>query len=272
MIIRKEEFIIKILLIVLFISLFILVLSTFKYSEEKILQRKIETYLKQKEIKERSVYTILNEFLRKRGNPLKLTVGSFIIIKIIFAMFIFLMYVSKNIILAVILGIFGFFLLDIAHIISDKSDMNKIKLELSDLYDFIEVQLSAGAFLGNVLVESYQIVKNKRLKKALKELSAEINLTKDIDQSLEKFKSKFNSIDIECLIMAIKQNNSNTSEMLKELSKSLKEEKVSFIKSENNRIKGKILVNQFLIYVGVIITLIYCVFNQISANMHNLFN
>lgn len=262
-------------LLILFISLFFIIYTFSDYGKEKIIQKKIEDYLKckVKQDQDLSLFDKIEKFIVGNGNPLNLDVGGYILVKFSISILLFTITIfKKNIIISLILLVVGFFLIDIIYLINNYTDNAKIKMELPDLYDLIDIQVSAGVFLGNVLVESYIVVENRRLKKALEEMAAEINLTKNIENSLTNFNKKFKSIDIDCFVTGIKQSQIKMStEMIEELSKSIKEENLVSIDQKNDNIENKIILIQVLIYIGVIMVVLFTLFTELSGTWTSLF-
>ncbi len=210
----------------------------------------------------------IEEFLKRNGNPLRMSAKIFMISKFAASAFLgaSLFAASTNILLGLGGVILGFFFLDIGVKISDNSDMKNVKFELADIYDLINIQTSAGVPIGIALLEAHTTVRSKRLKKELAVLSAEIMLTNNIGEALDNFESKFKSSDIEVFVMSLKQAVlTGQSEMiLDDISDSLKESNQILLQLEGGKIKSIRIMIQLLMYVGIIGILLYGLWTELG--------
>ncbi|WP_143315247.1 type II secretion system F family protein [Clostridium sp. HBUAS56017] len=211
-------------------------------------------------------------YLKKNGNPLKVSPGGFIICKFLCSIICFVVF-SEEIILAILISILGFFIIDGVIYISNKQDMNKIKIQIVDVYDFLSIQTAAGVFIGLALTECYLMVKNKRLKTALAELCAEINLKKDVASALDKFGESFNSVEIDAFILTIKQSlrTGRIQQALEDLSNSQKDTNIILIQEQTNKIKISKDIIQLLMYFGIIMVIMFGLFIEVSKNWSQIF-
>jgi len=217
-------------------------------------------------------YEKIEKNLKKKGNPLKLSPAGYIICKALVGIIFFISF-SDSLILAFVTGIAGFFLIDFIIYELDKKDMKDIRIQLVDVYDFLSIQTAAGVFIGYALTESYLTVKNKRLKTALAELCAEINLTKDIEGALDKFGESFDSFEIDSFILAIKQSlkTGKIQKALEDLSNAQKDTNIILIQEQTNKIKISKDMVQMLMYFGIIAVIMYSLFLEITHEMNQIF-
>lgn len=261
--------------IVFFASFYILnynrkLRKTSKNSNKKKYE-KVDQLLKKNE-KGYFSYSRIERFLKRNGNPLKLSVSGFLISKFIISFIIFVIS-SNDVVLAIPLSFLGFFMLDILYIYSNKKDMKKINFQLVDVYDFLNIQTSAGVFVGNALTEAYLVVRNERLKKALAELCAEINLTKDIEKALDSFLSNFKSVEIESFVLSIKQSlkTGKLQQAIEDLSNSQKEINSILIEEDTDKIKITGDLIQVMMYLGIIAVIIFGLVTELSKGWSGIF-
>ena len=211
-------------------------------------------------------------YLKKNGNPLGVSPAGYLISKCIVA-FMFFIITSANIIFSIIATVIGYCALDLIISISNKNDMKNIRLELADVYDFLSIQTSAGVFIGAALTESYLLVGNKRLKKALAELCAEINLTKDINNALDKFGESFNSVEIDCFILIIKQSlvSGKIEQALDDLSVAQKDANFVLLQEQNDRIQSSKGIIEVMMYIGIIAVIMYGLFIELVNEWSTVF-
>lgn len=239
---------------------------------EKEKFKKFSLFLKEK--KGYLSYERINKLLKSKGNPCDLKPTEYIILKFLIAFIFFGCFSIGSLYLQGLLAaVLGFFLIDILNNLSDKKQMKYIRFELSDVCDFINIQNSAGVFLGTALSETYLIVKNKRFKKALTELAAEINITKNIDKSLENFASKFSSVEIDGFVMVMKQSlvTGKSRQALDDMSDSLKDTNMIIVETNTNKIKTTKVIIQLLMYIGVLSIVLYGMYVEIGSTWTTMF-
>lgn len=217
-------------------------------------------------------YDRINDYLNSLGNPLDLTPAAYIIAKFSLALITFISFLTVNTFLALIGCLIAFFIIDICFRLSDKKDMKSIKLELSDVYDLINIQVSAGVFVGTALTEAYLIVTNKRFKKSLTLLSAEIAVTNNIESALDKFSKSFRSIEIDTFVMTIKQSfkTGRIQQAIEDSSNSLKEVNQLIIQEQTNRINTQKNFIQLAMYLGIIFVILYGLMIELSNSFSGI--
>jgi pilus assembly protein TadC len=217
-------------------------------------------------------YLRIEKYLVSNGSPLGLTPYTFLQWKIISGILFMLLLVKEVNLLAGIVGLIGgFFLLDIMIYASNKSDNEKIIGDLSGIYDSLKIQTKAGVFITSAIGECYLIAKNKRFKKALLELNADLVLKKDLDGAIDKFNSKFNCPHIDSFCATIKQSaeSGKCSQALNDLASQIKEINMVLEYQKSNRMSRKITMLQIAILIGIIAILLYSVFIELGRNLMN---
>lgn len=236
--------------------------------------RKAEDIIWKRKLKENEKgyfsYERIEQYLKKNGSPLNLTPYSFIQYKVILSVLtLFAITKEFNIFFGLIGSIIGFFLLDILIDISNSSDNDKIISDLSNIYDSLRIQTKAGVFITNALGECYLIAENKRLKKALSELNAELILNKNLERGIEEFNSKFNNnhIDLFCMTILQSAKSGKASETLSDLSEQIKEIDKSISSQKKNKISRKNTLIEMLIFIDILAILLFSVFNELTRNL-----
>lgn len=263
---------------------FLIFFNIFKLLHLNNLNKKLETdnhdsklniFLKSK--KGYFSFDRIRNFLISRGNPLNLSPISYLVIKFLLTILLFSIFISKNptplsILIQSLFTVLGFFLIDICYTISNISDSKEIRYDLPYAYDTLCLQNTAGVFIGNALKDLYMIVKNKRLKKALTELSAEIIFTNNIDKALDNFSLKFHSSYIDTFVMTIKQIllTGKAQDILEDISDGIKYENLTDSKKITNKIENHISLTEFLLYFGFTIIVIFSLIVLIKANIKNI--
>lgn len=217
----------------------------------------------------------IERYLKSMGNGFELTPLGYISGKILISVILFIaLIISREYLAAVILGLLGFFLLDILLKVKDKQDMKVIQFELKDVYDSLTMQISAGVYIGTALTESYLVATNKRLKKSLAVLSAEISMTQNIENALNNFCEKFNSTEINNFVMTIKQSlqTGQSKEQLEDLSEQQSEMNLIAVQENTKKIGVTVTIIEILLFVGILITVLYFISTVIMNNWNGLFH
>jgi len=159
----------------------------------------------------------------------------------------------------------GYYILDFLMVQSNKSDNDKMMLDIKKIYDTLRIQTKAGVFLTAALGECYLVVKEQRLKDGLQELTGYINAKGDIDEGLESFKSRFKSnlIDNFCVVIKQSTQSGKTVEVLSDLADQISD----LDEAINVRLEGKVQLKQNLIQFSVFGTAVAVITYGLVVNM-----
>lgn len=233
-----------------------------KKGEERFeisIYKKLNVYLRN--VKEGHFsYESIRKYLKKFGNPLGLTPAGYILLKVLIAVIFMLSFIlSKAYVFGIIVAAIGYYTPDIICIIKDKEDMKIIKFELKNIYDSINMQMAAGVFIGKALTECYLIASNKRFKKRLAVLSAEINITQNIDAALTNFSENFNSEEIKNFVLTIKQSlqTGQSKQQIEDMSEELSEMNLIAVQESTKRIDDTVTFIELLIFLGILLSTLY---------------
>lgn len=220
--------------------------------------------------------------LKKCGNPLYLTPVSYWILKIFLSIILFASAIQMhilsyntvvNIITASAFGILGFFVVDIINYFNNKDDINKIRMDLADVYDLINLQTMAGVNIGHALVEAYTVCKNKRIKKSLIKLAAKINLSKNIDRALDDFNKEYDISEIETFVSTIKEciNSGTYEETIDDQSSSLKTVNAFYVEKQTEKIDMWMLLIDMLMFIGILGVILFVVMGNLMQSSNGIF-
>jgi len=219
---------------------------------------------------------ITQDELDKLGNPYKLNVVTYTLIKIILPLifFIRILEYTKNIFIAVVSGVLGFFLIDYMHNKRNDSDLKLLLLDLEGVYDSIIFNVRAGESLGIALGEVYTVARrSKRLRKALLRLSARINMTANIEEALEDFKKQFNFTETNLFANSLKQalETGLVENVLDGQAMQVKRQNAEYLKLRNSKIPNKIMVYGLLFTFGIIALVVFIIGSDIGNGLKQIF-
>ena len=216
-------------------------------------------------------------FLSKQGYPLNLNAISYYFIKIFLALILLWAGVVnyKSFLLGVILGIFGFFALDIYVLLNKRTRNNEICVDLLNVVDSVILQLSAEVSLKDSLRQQYQNCKNESFRKAILEFSTQYELSElNIDASLDELQNKFDVMELNMFCNSLKEYNKvgNIIEILENLSDTLKIKYLDKIK-EDTRTKVLYITFGVVLALGnIILITFYPLFISIGQGFNNIFS
>lgn len=166
--------------------------------------------------------------------------------------------------LILLTGIVGWKFPDMIIKILNKDDNKKIFSDMKMLYDSLRIQQSAGIFITNSLMYSYRIVRCKRLKAALRSLSSDIMMNKDIGRALNALSTKFKNDNIDEFVSIISQSvqTGRMRDMLEQINKQMQNMEDIINQKRENAVDSKMLIIMMLLFLGIIAMTVYGAFNS----------
>lgn len=218
-------------------------------------------------------YDKISAFVVSRGvtymSDGKVDAVKYIMIKLGCAILMAVLFMQFHILLAIPGLVLGFFFPDFIVSESDKSDNNKMSMDIKNIYDSLRIQTKAGVYLTESLSECYLIVRNGRLKKALLQLTSAIVAQSDIVMAVEEFNRKFNNryIDEFCIIMKQSLESGRTVKLLDDISAQLADMQAAINIKEKERLQRKIMYGQLLLYGGILAVSVVAVVQQLTGSL-----
>lgn len=148
----------------------------------------------------------------------------------------------------------GYFLVRMIVRLSNQRDNRAMMEDIKTLYDTLRIQSKAGVFLTPALAECYLMVKNRRLKQALLELTNQITAQKDVEEAVEGFRSKFDNGFLEdfCLVVRQSLSSGQTVQMLNDMGEQLAGLQHAITLKEEEALKRKLMLLQVAYYIGML--------------------
>jgi Flp pilus assembly protein TadB len=215
-------------------------------------------------------------FLSKQGYPLKLNAISYYILKVSFALLLFLAGSINyhSVYIALVFFIIGYYFIDAYILINKKSRDSEICIDLLNVVNSISLQLSAHLTLKDSLKKQFENCKNKDFKKAILEFSMKYELSEfNIDDALDELKSKFDILEINMFCNSLKEYNKvgDIIEILENLSNVLK---IKYIEKIRETTRTKVLYITFGVIVAlgnIILLTFYPLFTSIGQGFNTIF-
>lgn len=195
---------------------------------------------------------------------------SFLILKCAVTLILFTVgYSLYGWILALPVGILGFFLLDLLIQWSNDSDNEEMMPDLKRVFDTLRIQTAGSVHLSNALLECYLVVSFPRLKKELQRLSVYILATNDMDGAIMRLNREFHNRYINSLCTTLIQalENGNSIQLLEDLSNQIADMQAAMNLREQERINRKVQRYELLLFAGILVFCIYTLAVNMSSGV-----
>jgi Flp pilus assembly protein TadB len=220
-------------------------------------------------------YEEISKFMESSGLNFmtnnKLTPLSYVTLKLLFGLFVMIVLTKTANVFAGLLGLIIIFVgVDIFVSISDASDNKSMLEDIKNIYDTLRIQTKAGVYITSVLTDCYLVTKNKRLKKALLDLTSDIIAKNDIDDALDSLKMKFRNQYIDSMVVVIKQSlkTGQATKMFEDIKAQIEDIDAALIQAEQQRVKTQITIVQVLLYTGILILALYAAMMGLRSGLN----
>ena len=215
-------------------------------------------------------------YLFLQGYPLKLNAISYYLIKIMMTLFLGVAGIMNynSYIIMIILGLIGFYFLDLYIMMNKKSRDNEICSDLLTVTNSITMQLSSFVSLKDSLKNQYENCNNKDFRKAIMMFATKYELSElNIDEALNDLNSRFDLLEVDMFCNTIKQYNKvgNIIELLQNLSSLLKEKYIHQLKAKTREKVIYITFGVILALSNIILIIFYPLFISIGNNFNQIF-
>ena len=197
----------------------------------------------------------------------KLTPLTYIFFKFGIALGLFMIgSLITNLIIGLLLGVFGFFLLDIAIKVSNNIDNQRMMNDIKMFCSVLNIQSLSGTSIASALAEGYSVVKHPRLKTSLTELSSKILAHQNFDESVNDFNAQFDNkyIDSCCTILKQSQDSGKSSRLLSSLSNQIVDIQTAIHVKETAMEETKNALINILIFAGFMMIALVALFSEID--------
>lgn len=218
-------------------------------------------------------YSSIEKFLNNSGakqmfkwlNPV-----TWLFIEIITALFGIMVGASLAGIIGAVMGcVIGFMFPRFVAAQSNSGDNKKLLTDLRTIYDVLRIQTKAGVYTSLILSDCYLSVRNKRLREALMELVSDIAVNSDMEEALEKFRSKFSNDYIDSLALVIKQSlvTGSSAQMLDDIAIQINNIEDALLVNQRNTVTTKLTFVQLLLYGSIIAVSGYIAITAVTESL-----
>lgn len=161
-------------------------------------------------------------------------------------------------IIGILCGILGFYLPEVILKKSNEKNNTKMLKDVKIIYDTIQIKTQGGMFLTDAISECYRNVGNRRLKRALYEMSGKMIMNPDLEAIIDEFNMKFKDkyIDNLCIILKQALDSGKTIEILESVQDQMTDMQDVLALQIKNRVAAKVFWLEVVIFmVGFILAL-----------------
>ncbi len=152
----------------------------------------------------------------------------------------------------------------------NKRDNEKMLTELDLVYSALAIQIRAGVYVSDALMECYNSVSHLRLYTALRDLCSDLVMNAELDKALEMLQKKFNNKYIDTLCITIMQacESGQAVELFGDIAEQIKDMEVMIQQKKKSQLDRSTTFYQLGIFViSLGLTLYLCISNMLSASL-----
>lgn len=238
----------------------------------------VSNTIKEYERKEKKAgfYVRAKSKMRKAGYTSEYAPTIYIFLKYVLTVAVFLIGIASNypdIARALVLSVFLVIIIEMV-ITSEKRKINlKFQKYIYKIYKYLHNQISSGVKVTEAVKTAYEVVDDKQLRNILIRLAARYELTLDIDNALEDFRSNFDIHEAETLCVALKQGveTGDNQELLARQEDVMFKKYFNFIQAETDGCKTRSLFAVAMFTAIVVIMILVPLFNDMSNAVSKIF-
>ncbi len=217
----------------------------------------------------------INEKLRKAGNPLGLIPETFIIAKVLLAIFavLYTQIIGMEIVQRILFIVFAYFMPDLYVQFSQKDREEAFRREMPVIVDIFELGAAADIPLKDVFSMAAESAEHKQVKNEMHKLAAEYFMTNDKEMCLKKFAKNAGIVESEILAMSLLQGDKTgkTVNILSSLSSSLYNSVTAKLVQQDKSTEYKVLGALFFLMASEMMLYIYPYFSNLEGGLKSIF-
>ncbi len=168
--------------------------------------------------------------------------------------------------------ILGLFVPSALLYLSNEQDNIIILKDLKWLYETISVQLQAGLHIQQALVESEGLMKNKRLRTSLHNLTERLIGGEDMNSALDHFENSFRNryISSFCVILRQMQDSGYGVKLLDDIRVQIEEMERMQLAKKKEALETQLQLFEMLLFIGILVLVMYGCILAALQNMNYL--
>jgi len=167
----------------------------------------------------------------------------------------------------------GFILVPFLFNNENRNDNEEMLVDIGQIYGIVSLQLKNGIYISNVIYECHLSVENPRLKKALLELSIDIDKFGTVGEAAERFRSKFENKYIETFAKTLEQSDltGQSIQLFEDLLKNIEHINEAISIRTEKKVENKGMLFTMLIFLAIIIFVMYITVSGVAGALGSMF-
>ena len=238
---------------------------------KSIKQRRYE--LSRRDIDKRVEYDMIDEMLMRRG--VKYRMGDnfspfdYLMFRILIGLLIGLVGLLLHPILVAVGFLLGYHIVPFYFEHENKNDDKEMMDDIAAMFGIVSLQLRNSVYLTQVIYECYLSTTHPRLKKALLEMSLEMDKFGSVKEAAISFRSKFEDKYLDSFSKTLEQaeETGNAADLLKDLENQIEGINEAIAIREEQKVNSTSFFIQSMVFVAALVFMIYVLFTMFSETM-----
>ncbi len=162
---------------------------------------------------------------------------------------------------SVILGVVGWFFLDVVLRAHNKSSNEEMMPDIMEMSRSVLYGKRGGQYIADALKDAVMVVENKRLKAALMRLRNDLDTGRSLEECLNELELSFSNGEISsfCTVIKSLQSTGQVDEALRTLENNIEREQVSVNKKRCIMLEHKTMIYVIFIAMDILAMILYCI-------------
>lgn len=239
-----------------------------------IKQRRYE--LSRRDIDKRVEYDMIDEMLLRKGAKFRMgdnfSPFDYLMLRIIIGLLIALVGLIVHPLLTAVGFLVGYHLVPFYFDYENKNDGKDMMDDVAAMFAIVSIQLRNSVYLTQVIYECYLSTSHPRLKKALLELSLEMEKFGSVKEAAVSFRAKFEDKYLDAFSKTLEQaeETGNAADLLKDLESQIDGINEAIAIREEQKVNSTSFFIQTLVFVAALVFMVYVLFSMFGSTMGTL--
>ena len=240
-----------------------------KYKQIK--QRRYDA--SRRDLDKRIEYDMIDEMLLRKGAKFRMgdnfSPFDYLMLRLVVGLLLALVGLIFNPLFVIVGFIGGYYLVPYYFDFENKNDSQVMMDDVAAMFGIVSLQLRNGVYLTQVIYECYLNTTNPRLKKALLELSLEMEKFGNVKEAAMSFRAKFEDKYLDSFSKTSEQaeETGNAADLLKDLENQIEGINEAIAIREEQKVNSTAFFVQTLVFVGALIFMAYVLFSMFTDTM-----
>ncbi len=152
----------------------------------------------------------------------------------------------------------------------NKKDNEEMLPDIKMVYHTLSIQMKAGVYVLDSLMEIYGCVEHRRLREALMDLSGDLVMKGKMEEALARFQSRFDNPHVDALCITLLQalDSGQAVELLQDLADQVKDLEWALLERKKAALDRKFTFYQLAMLAAVLVMVLYaCVVELLRTGM-----